>query len=184
MAVVQDVGLDYCIGRGPASDLGPRNRVPVGVANESAAPASADAVSASCHVKPSKTRRVLACTCAERGAQPGRRCARRTSRPAKRHSWYHGHLRLAPIKVKRRVLITGRCHPDRCADAHPSRVPRSHYRETIAVGESLLSGSSDGYERLLGITARLVCAQGSSFSSWKVTGRWADDCKAGGKYGI
>jgi hypothetical protein len=57
-------------------------------------------------------------------------------------------------------------------------------RATIAVGESLLSGSSDGYERLLGITARLVYAQGSSFSSWKVTGRWADECKDMGIYGI
>ena len=184
MAVVQDVGLGYCTGRGPASDLGPRNRVPVGAANESAAPASADAVSASCRVKPSEARRVLACTCAERGAQPGRRCTRRTSRPAKRHSWYHGHLRLAPIKVKRRVLII----VGAILTGAPMPIPVGSLvattRATIAVGESLLSGSSDGYERLLGITARLVYAQGSSFSSWKVTGRWADDCKDMGKYGI
>ena len=67
-------------------------------------PASANAVSASCHVKPSKARRALAYPAPSR-AQLGRRCARRTSRPSKRYSWYHSHLRLAPIKVKRWVLI-------------------------------------------------------------------------------
>jgi hypothetical protein len=143
MAGVQDVGLGYCTGRGPASDLGPRNRVPVGAANESAAPASADAVSAFCHVKPSKARRALACTCAERRAQPGRRCARRTSRPAKRHSWYHGHLRLAPIKVKRRVLII----VGAILTGAPMPIPAGSLvvttRTTIAVGEGLLNGSSE-----------------------------------------
>jgi hypothetical protein len=143
MAVVQDVGLGYCTGRGPASDLGPRNRVPVGAANESSASASADAVSASCHVKPSKARRALACTCADRGAQPGRRCARPTTLPGKRHSLYHGHLRLAPIKVKRRVLIiVGAILTGAPMPIHVGSLVVTT-RTTIAVGEGLLSGSSE-----------------------------------------
>jgi hypothetical protein len=86
---------------------------------------------------------VLACTCAERGAQLGRRCARRTSRPGKRHSWYHGHLRLAPIKVKRRVLII----VGAILAGAPMPIPLGFLvaitPATIAVGESLLSGSSE-----------------------------------------
>jgi hypothetical protein len=88
------------------------------------------------------------------------------------------------MKVKRRVLIIVGAVPTGAPMPIPVGSLVATTRATIAVGESLLSASSDGYERLLGITARLACAQGSSFSSWKVTSRWADDCKDTGKYGI
>jgi len=106
-------------------------------------------------VKPSKARRALACTCAERGAQPGRRCARRTSRPAKRYSWYHGHPRLAPIKVKRIFwpfamafrALEGTRFVGAILTGAPMPIPVGSLvattRATIAVGESLLSGSSE-----------------------------------------
>jgi hypothetical protein len=176
MAGVQDVGLGYCTGRGPASDLGPRNRVPVGAANESAAPASADAVSAFCHVKPSKARRALACTCAERGAQPGRRCARRTSRPAKRHSWVSRSPATGSYKGEPSGPDHRRCHPDRCADAHPCRVPRRHHpgderggREPVE--RQLGAGMNASAASQLGWYARRVARMPPAEVAWRARDR-------------
>src|SRR6266496_5020261 len=48
---------------------------PAGAAKEPTAPASSEAVSPSCHMKPSRARSALARTCAERGRSPAELCA-------------------------------------------------------------------------------------------------------------